>query len=763
MGQGLYSETLPEFAGEIENALLSDSIQGLSQLIGGGPLRILEWDENSIALSVAVPVELPPLGNFEDTDIRDSEPVLIRIDRKDYPNIPPMVFPDRLDFPKDRLAHLYVAKKGRPPGFCLVRGDLGEWYANKRLKDLYIRTSNWLRDAACGLLAENGEEFDPVRWEGYRGTMTYDYDQVAAVVNEKLGYEEGVNFAIALFERVGTESGISFKLSSLVTTETLESSVQEMKKEREKAEDNPAKKSYHFGYILWSEATGTYRNYSVDFPDDWDSFKKFCQQYGIPTLAFEKQIAENDRNVFVSIPVIVGVRRPKKIIGFSGDIEFFNFTIKVDTPDVDSGFIVANVPVAFYKHSQPLSRNRARAISGSPPVIGRFALIAGCGALGSKVVMHLARSGETNFILTDPDELLPHNLVRHALLGNSVGLNKAEALKKEINAIFPDEKMPLLASGKGSGSSLFEPAISKFFDWIFDFTASDAFGQTLVRTDFAAKPRIVKAYITNFGDLGLICFEGKDRNPRLDDLQILLYAQYKELPLITDWLTRESENSEQSNNLSITVGVGCNSETTILVDDIVSLHSAYTAGVIKAESVHEQSESGKIYLLEIKRDPFFSAVTRALSFPPLSVLTAINDPSWQIRIKHDILEAMKKEMELAGDHETGGVLVGCANFKTKTIHVTDLIRASADSSANEVCFFRGVEGLPEAIGEVNRQAGNQLGYIGEWHTHPYGPDGMSTTDAETVGKFKVEFNALPTPLPVFLLILTSTSVLPFVY
>jgi hypothetical protein len=543
MVQALFSESLPEFIGEIDNTLLAESIQGLRQLLGGGPLQILEWDQNSIALCMAVPVELPPLGNFEDIDIRASEPVLIKVDKKDYPNVPPMVFPDRLDFPKDRLAHLYVAKKGRPPGFCLVRGDLGEWYANKRLKDLYIRTSNWLRDAACGLLAENGDEFDPVRWEGYRGTIIYDYDEVAAVINEKHEYQEGVNFALALFERVGTESGISFKLSRLVTTETLESSVEELKKEREKAEDSPARKSYHFGYILWSDEPRTYHNYIVDFPDDWESLKGFCQQYGISTLFLEQQIAENDRNVFVSIPVIVGVRRPKKVIGFSCDIEFFNFTIKVDTPDVDSGSIITNVPVAFYKHSQPLSRNRARAISGSPPVIGRYALIAGCGALGSKVVMHLARSGETKYILTDPDELLPHNLVRHALLGNSVGLNKAEALRQEINAVFPNEKMPLLASGKGSGSSLFEPAITKYFDWIFDFTASSAFGQTLVRTGFATKPRIVKAYITNFGDLGLVSFEGKDRNPRLDDIQILLYAGYKELPLVTDWLVREFENS----------------------------------------------------------------------------------------------------------------------------------------------------------------------------------------------------------------------------
>jgi hypothetical protein len=763
MGQKLFSESLEEFNGQIDNVLLAESIQGLRQLAGGINLKLFQWDDHSIALSIKIPVELPPLGNFEDIDIRDREPILIKVNREDYPNVSPMVFPDRLDFPKDRLAHLYVAKKGKPPGICLVRGDLTEWYANKRLKDLYIRTTNWFRDAACGELTEDGEQFDPVRWEGYLGTMIYDYDRVAMVVNEKHSYQDVVNFAIALFERIDAESGIAFKLNRFVTVDNLESSVQDLKKEREKGDNAPTKKNYHFGYILWSDSGQTYNKYSVNFPDDWDSFKDFCEQYGISLVHLEKQIAENDQNVFVSIPVIVGIRRPRKIIGFSSDIEFFNFTLKVDTADVNSGSIVANVPVAFYKHGQPLSRERAKEISGSQATLGRYTLIAGYGALGSKVVMHFARSGATNYVLTDPDDLLPHNLVRHALLGNSEGLNKAEALKREINAIFPNEKLPLLASGKMSASGLFEPEISKFFNWILDFTASNAFVQALVRTNFASKPRITKANITDFGNLGLVYFEGKDRNPRLDDLQVMLYARYRDEPFIAAWLMREAENSTRSNNLSITTGVGCNSETTILADDVVSLHSAYISGAIKAESKQEQPKEGKIYMIEIKQDPFFSTFTHLLTILPMDVLTAINDPSWEIRMNPDVLEKIKNEMELALPSETGGVFVGCTNYKTKTIHVTDLIKAPPDSTADEVCFFRGVEGLPDAICEINRLTGNQLGYIGEWHSHPFGPNEMSTTDASAVRKFRKEFDNLPNPLPVFLMIVTPIAILPYVF
>ena len=92
-------------------------------------------------------------------------------------------------------------------------------------------------------------------------------------------------------------------------------------------------------------------------------------------------------------------------------------------------------------------------------------------------------------------------------------------------------------------------------------------------------------------------------------------------------------------------------------------------------------------MIEIRQDPFFSTFTHLLTILPMDVLTAINDPSWEIRMNPDVLEKIKNEMELALPSETGGVFVGCTNYKTKTIHVTDLIKAPPDSTADEVCFL----------------------------------------------------------------------------
>ncbi len=760
MAQKLFSSRLAESAQEITNPELSASLNGLMQFLRKRSLKILAWDNMHIAIPLNITVELPPLGNADGIDIRSKEPVLVVIDTKSYPGVSPMVYPDRLDFPKDSLAHLYVAVKDKPPGFCLVRGSLSEWYSNKQLKDLVIRIGNWLRDAAAGELSENGAQFDPLRLEGYTGTVIYDYDQLAAIVNDKKSFFPDSDFAIGFFERKLIGDGFSFKLKKFITSENLNETYEDFKKENEKDNALASKKYYNFGYIVWSNESITFKNYCINLPEDWENFKTFCARFSVDTEKLENQIATYDLNTSLFIPVIVAIKRPKTIIGFSGSIEFLNFYLKINTPDVADGRIINNIPVAFQSHNQPLSLKKAKEISGFHANLGNYSLIAGCGALGSKIIMHLARSGSTSYLLVDPDELSPHNLIRHALFSNAEGLNKAVALKKEITNMYPYQKLAVLPINK-PGDLLLTPEITKPCSWILDFTASNAFFHSVVKADIADTTRICRVFISDFGNLGIMLLEGKNRNPRIDDLQVMLYTQYKKMPFISSWLKRETEGKE--NNVSITVGVGCNSETTILADDIVSLHGAFFSGAIKSESHKEIADHGRIYLNEIQYEPFFSNLPKLLDVRPMVIMNAINDPAWQIRMKQGILETMKKEMGLAMPHEIGGVFVGCVNYKTKTVHVVDLIPAPADSMANHACFFRGIQGLPEAIGEVNEQTGNQLGYIGEWHSHPFGPNAMSNVDLATVRRFKSEFENSPTPLPVFLMIVSPTHILPYVF
>lgn len=67
----------------------------------------------------------------------------------------------------------------------------------------------------------------------------------------------------------------------------------------------------------------------------------------------------------------------------------------------------------------------------------RRVAIIGCGSVGSKVAVILARSGVNHFVLVDQDIFLPENLVRNDLDWREVGTHKVEAVAKRIQMVNP--------------------------------------------------------------------------------------------------------------------------------------------------------------------------------------------------------------------------------------------------------------------------------------------------------------------------------------
>jgi len=69
---------------------------------------------------------------------------------------------------------------------------------------------------------------------------------------------------------------------------------------------------------------------------------------------------------------------------------------------------------------------------------GRSVALIGCGSVGSKLGLMLARAGVGRFVLIDDDLMLPDNLVRNALDWRDVGYHKALALSRQIRLVKPD-------------------------------------------------------------------------------------------------------------------------------------------------------------------------------------------------------------------------------------------------------------------------------------------------------------------------------------
>ncbi|UOY05719.1 Mov34/MPN/PAD-1 family protein [Muricauda sp. SCSIO 64092] len=326
--------------------------------------------------------------------------------------------------------------------------------------------------------------------------------------------------------------------------------------------------------------------------------------------------------------------------------------------------------------------------------------------------------------------------------------------------MYPKDTLQILGLSINGDLYLETPELKKFmknYDWVLDFTASPAFQNNYIKQGLEINNKVAKGFLTDEGYIGGLLIEGEERNPRVDDLHILMQAQYLEKDYISNWLKREHRRNKKESVL-VNVGVGCNSETTVVSDDLISLHSASFVRGIKGAS----NKEGQICLTKINRKEF-EVTSEKLTISPLTILHDINSGQWEIRMKNGIEKLLKSEMGKAMPNETGGVFIGLVNYKTKTIHVTDVVLAPPDSEASEGCFIRGIDGLREQVEEHKKKSGQTFGYIGEWHSHPHGPMGASLKDVQTMSKFKSDYVRNNYSIPVFMIIVTPAGLISYVY
>lgn len=754
MAQNLYSKKLKVYFGELSPEI-QHSIQNIKSLLNKRKLDILEWDENSVAISVVLNVQLPPRGNYQDIDIREKEPVLIVFNKLSYPYKAPRAFSDRLDFPKKQLAHLYVSKDGKPAPFCLTRGNLDEWFAEKEIRDYIFQVKSWLCDAASGELASDSDQYEPLRLEGYYGSSVYKYKELADRVNNQYNEKK---YAIGLFYEVqGLTKDVPISLKLLGVIDGTNDVTSILKRYQEYKDTNDIKKIM-LGLICWDEKLSVQNDYLINLPSNYQELIEFSSALNIDVDSIIKAFLsiKPEKGYF---PIIVAIKRPNNVIGYNSDIEFVNFIVFVSKEEIENKMPNADSLVIFQEHIEPLSIDKAKEVSGTKSDLGKL-VIAGCGALGSKVIMHLVRGGHTNMVLFDHDDFSSHNLVRHSLFPQQVGKNKALAIKDVAEEFYKFDDLKNLLPVPINA----EPLMELFFkdaNWFLDFTASKSFFNHQIKNIKETSTNICKATMLDNGKLGVLFVEGKNRSPRLDDLLVLIYDLYKQYPFISQYLQNEYDRSKQDSTI-INVGVGCNSETTILSDEVVSIHSAAFYGVLKNEYERKSfKDNGYIFINRIDTENEFKIESSSFVVPPLITITLRN--GWEVRMKPEITIEMKSEMGVAMPYETGGVFIGTINKKNRTIHVTDMIPAPSDSESNEVTFYRGINNLPEEIDNIKRLSGQVFGYIGEWHSHPFGPNGLSPQDMKEVNKHLKEFRNLSNPMPLFIMLATPDGLIPFVF
>jgi hypothetical protein len=747
-----YSDNFPPHEGPLSPEVTT-AITAIKSYFGMEDVRVLRFDDSYILILVTFHVAIPPNGTIGGIDIREHEPCMIKIPIAAFPNESPMVISDREDFPRRDLGHLYVsASEALPGAFCLVRNDAHEWFANTTIIGLLVTVEQWLFKAAIGRLNEDGDEFDPTRLDSYSGYHVYKYNTVLEIVTANHRLVPAHPFSVMMACGFTSDDQITYKSISNVAFIQLPKTIELINKINEDIKEEEVAKLL-LSIVVWSDNDAPDPEYCTTLPRIYGELRAYFQSRGIDIDAILKAYSAAGLHLLNAIPIIHAIRRPKKMIGYNGNLEFINFLVNATTGN--RGRFADDLIVKNQSHTEPFSKELATELSGDDRSVPT--LYVGAGSLGSKLITHEIRCGNLQIGIADQDEIMQHNLVRHELFNESIGRNKAHALVRKAKNFFTLDKIDAFKAFPYRIHHIKEEDLHSY-SRIVDSTASLAVQNWLTKKQFENPPVMMRAELVHQGKLGLAYIEGKDRNPRIDDLINLTYYRAIGNPVIARW--RIYDSSAELMNLN--VGLGCSSPTTVMSDDTISFHASIFSRLLQNYSVGQGNKNNGLLFRSILQSndlPVISSQSEMI--PPFEAYQCCEDSGWEIRFVNGCTQNFLTLCKKRGKVETGGILIGMCNYNTKTIHVFDIIKEPQDSKGTCVGFIRGTKGMPALVNQIKEKSGQMVGYIGEWHTHPMDLEGLSGTDRNTIKDLQVVNRRVP--IPTLAIIVTTRKVMPFVF
>jgi proteasome lid subunit RPN8/RPN11 len=749
----------------------------LREKFAGQDIPVLYWDDSWVAMPLTVEVELPGRGPVNGVDIRKQEPIALLFARNLFPYRAPLVYSNRRDFPKNKFPHINVTARKQPAWLCLHRGSIDTWFAEHTVLDLVERARGWFRDAARNRLVPEGDGFERTRAAETFGNLIYDPTVNLGEIADAWRFSDGsAGYRVIAFDLLDDdrkaeigESGYSVRQVGTVRAYKEHLELAELLNEfAERPEYKGRFQRRLFGVLVWAAEGEASTEYFGELPQTLGELGAWSDERGLPLKTALAEYLALGLHLFGGVPIIVAVKRPRPIIGTQSEIELLNFLVlaggehrpKSGAWDLDASANLAD-------HRTPLTPAFAQEISAIDPAnAAEPTLLFGAGALGSKVASHLVRSGSVALKIVDYARMSPHNLVRHALGGGAIGVSKAEALKAELLKLYPGQTdLPIEARDASALEVLCEIAAGAEVGHrsLLDMTASNVVFNAICDAALPETLRVHRGEIAHRGRLGFLSIEGAARNPRLDDLQTLMFDAAIDDANVSEWLNEVKATRDDqvgSGGLEdIQVGLSCSSATMRLADEVVSFHAAAATRRLRSYLAKDGPilTDGAIYTSFLGDDGDSRAAMKR--YAPTVVGPA--GFGWQIRLAAGVAGEMFARMRREAPRETGGLLIGRLNAAKKIAYVTRLVRAPADSRGTPYFFTRGTERLPEVLDHVDQRTGGLLTYVGEWHSHPMGGSDLSDTDKEAVINLRSILDSAG--LPTLVTIVTPAGIHPHLF
>ena len=353
-----------------------------------------------------------------------------------------------------------------------------------------------------------------------------------------------------------------------------------------------------------------------------------------------------------------------------------------------------------------------RNMSGLPDDdLGPKGVIAGVGSLGSSLANIWNREGWGEWHLVDHDIIQAHNLSKHTAMFHHVGHFKTRAVRDHLNHTYCDNENP----DRDYEGCILDDApvindIKSNAELVIDATTTLYVPRDL--SEIESSPRTASVFFTPSGQSSVLLLEDSKRSIKASHLE----SQYYRAILTSEWGAHHLTGHAGK----YYVGAGCREVSSAISIELVQIHSAIIARQLRL-SVAQPDARMCIWI----NDDSTGAITpiELTVYPVRSCMVGGWKVCWDLHFEHTVL----KERFSRLPNETGGILKGLVDHKTKSINIVDWEQEPEDSISTPATFQRGSIGQADIIKDCIDRTAGIVNHIGDWHSHPPGCDVTPST------------------------------------
>jgi len=682
-------------------------------------IQVLDDKGALVALTLNVEMPLAWRANGQSPNgVRCQETVDVHF-RKDYPWSAPRFYL-REDFDRS-LPHIQPGPRNMPPEPCLIDGSLDEYFFEVGLLALVEQLREWLCRAAKGALINASQGWEPILRNSLFGDLVVDPGFLRGLVDRR----GGVAVLRADFLRIGP-SGSELGSDTHVLVHIHSERVALNRRANPPLFaagriDDEHIRGCSIAIVAWpgKQPDGSLIVAANYFPETIETLSDLrerarelnCHNSLENTLTrldeiCGKEVFENP----VPIAVFLCVRRPYPLINSDSTIELlpyvFDLKLTKDRAPLLKHLALPVIPAAQLDSISPALLQTASGAAPMAPVV-----VFGCGSVGSKMALHLARNGTPIPAVIDDATMRPHNLARHGL-AQSAHEGKANALGKALCALgqdtsaIRDNVLSILSDDAKRRRVLkSKPGL------VVDTTASLRVRSRISGLERSpGDPRYASVALFGEGRGAYAMIEGDGGIPSIDDITNAYYAK-----IASDTDLREAATATDGELRHVATGQGCGTLTMRMTDARVSLLAAGATEQCLAV-LQSAAPAGHLAVGLCGQDGGWTD-WRVDEVPPPVVVDIPGHDGWQLRLSPRVLERIRGEIADYPAVETGGILLGRTNERLRSFTVVDVIEAPPDSERSAGGFVLGTAGAKARIEAHHERSGRTLYDVGTWHSH----------------------------------------------